>query len=138
MMMNLMQSMISAFVCTHSGFCAHGPLASKLTTRSRPAHPPRSHSFFRSQWQAWFDIGGRLRDAGELLPLDHLDWFKEETVETRVLKLTKMFANEVSSQQEMRVVSQRAKRLLADAPDSLDWKPEMQAKVGVILIKLLI
>lgn len=52
-------------------------------------------------------------------------------------KLTKEFQREVSSQQEMRIISQRAKRLLADAPDSLDWKPEMQAKVGVILVKLL-
>lgn len=37
----------------------------------------------------------------------------------------------------MRTMSQRAKRLLADTPDTLDWRPEMQAKVGVILVKLL-
>ncbi len=89
------------------------------------------------EWQQWFDIGTRLRDAGEMLPLDHTEWFKDVSVETRVKKLTKKFQQEVSSQQEMRMLSQRAKRLLADAPDSLDWKPEMQAKVGVILIKLL-
>lgn len=89
------------------------------------------------EWQQWFDIGTRLRDAGEMLPLDHTEWFKDASVETRVKKLTKKFQQEVSSQQEMRMLSQRAKRLLADAPDSLDWKPEIQAKVGVILIKLL-
>ncbi len=88
------------------------------------------------QWQRWFDIGTRLQDAGELLPLDHLDWFQDDSVQTRVQKLTHK-TQEVSSTQEMRVLSQRAKRLMADAPDGLEWKPEMQAKVGVILIKLL-
>ena len=88
------------------------------------------------QWQRWFDIGSRLQDAGELLPLDHLDWFQDDSVQARVQKLTHK-TQEVSSTQEMRVLSQRAKRLMADAPDGLEWKPEMQAKVGVILIKLL-
>ena len=89
------------------------------------------------EWKEWFDIGSRLRDLGEMLPLDHLEWFKDVSVETRVQKLTKQFQKEASSQQEMRVMSQRAKRLLADAPNSIEWRPEMQAKVGVILIKLL-
>ena len=71
-----------------------------------------------------------------MLPLDHLDWFQDGSVQARLQKLTHK-THEVSSTQEMRVLTQRAKRLMADAPDGLEWKPEMQAKVGVILIKLL-
>ena len=31
------------------------------------------------QWRKWFEIGNRLRDLGEMLPLDHEDWFKVRT-----------------------------------------------------------
>ena len=28
------------------------------------------------EWKEWLEIGNRLRDLGEMLPLDHLEWFK--------------------------------------------------------------
>lgn len=62
---------------------------------------------------------------------------QDDSVEGRLKRLTKEFQREAASNQEVRIMSQRAKRLLADTPESLDWRPEMQAKVGVILVKLL-
>ena len=90
------------------------------------------------EWAKWFDIGKRLRTGGEMLPLDHLEWFLDDDLEARLRKSAQQFrVPEASSENDMRLIVQRARRMLSDSPSSGEWRSDMQAKVGVILIKLM-
>ncbi|KAL4525788.1 hypothetical protein Ndes2526B_g09281 [Nannochloris sp. 'desiccata'] len=89
-------------------------------------------------WAKWFDIGKRLRTGGEMLPLDHLEWFLDDDLEARLRKSAQQFKVPAgASDNEMRLILQRARRMLADSSSSGEWRSDMQAKVGVILIKLM-
>jgi hypothetical protein len=89
-------------------------------------------------WAKWFDIGKRLRTGGEMLPLDHLEWFLDDDLEARLQKSIQQFkAPEELTENHKRLLVQRARRMLADSPSSGEWRSDMQAKVGVILIKLM-
>jgi len=90
-------------------------------------------------WTKWFDIGKKLRNGGEMLPLDHLEWFLDNDLEAKLQKSIKQFkAPEELPENHMRLLVQRARRMLADTPSNGEWRSDMQAKVGVILIKLMI
>lgn len=118
----------------------------------------------QEHWGRWFEIGKSLRAAGEILPLDHLLWFEDiddsvseggkedgqassrsaalSSVEARAKELAqhaRRVAGEAPSENELRLLTARTRRLLASDGDGMEgeWRADMQAKVGVILIKLL-
>ena len=90
------------------------------------------------EWSRWFEVGKFLRGGGEMLPLDHLEWFVDDEFEDRLKRLADEYRkSETASAQDMRQMVARARRMLSDLPGDGEWRGDMQAKVGVILIKLM-
>lgn len=98
-----------------------------------------SHRLTPEEWSRWFELGKQLRAQGEMIPLDHLEWFQDDDFESRLRTLAAQFKvpKEATSENEMRQIVSRARRLLNDVPGDAEWRPDIQAKVGVILIKLM-
>lgn len=64
---------------------------------------------------------------------------QDESFDARLRAIVQKFKlPEANSEQEMNMIVVRARHLLTDSSRHLEWLQEMQAKVGVILIKLMI
>ena len=89
-------------------------------------------------WQRWMQIGHELQDIGEMMPTDHYDWFlKTPDLQSRINSQLERLPKHTPTWKEARKLAFRAKRLLGDDLDG-EWRSDLHAKLGVILIKLMI
>lgn len=91
-------------------------------------------------WARWFELGRLLRAGGELMPLDHMEWFTEMKADVRIKDVARQLRMSTTTdltENSVNVLSTRARRLLADDTQDREWASDIHAKVGVILIKLL-
>ena len=88
-------------------------------------------------WQRWMQIGKELQDLGEMMPTDHCDWFANTPdLQSRIMAQLEKLPKNAPSWKEVRRMVSRAKRLLSDELE-VEWRSDIHAKIGVILIKLM-
>jgi hypothetical protein len=88
-------------------------------------------------WREWFALGDALRHEGELLPLDHMAWFADTSVEERLkaMAAARGYPETVAASTESRsgkgILATRARRLLQE-PGNAEWPADVHAKVRCV------